>query len=157
MFEKAAKVDTNEIHPVKTGKPLQAPKQGQSKGAILVIDDEKTVRSVTKIILERQGYQVLLAEDGAAGLELYANQAPEIGAILLDLTMPNMDGEEVFLQIRGICEEAKIILISGFHNLEVPHRLKKLGLAGFLQKPYLPQDLLNILRDILANPVPIEE
>ena len=72
----------------------------RSSGTILVVDDEETVRAVARKLLEKIGYRVLLAADGRAGLDLFRQQTQEIDVVLLDLTMPHMNGEETYREMR---------------------------------------------------------
>lgn len=135
-------------------KPAQnprAPTTLQGQRTILVIDDEKTVLNVTKLMLERYGYTVLIANDGSEGINIFRSHANDVDLILLDLTMPDMDGEETFHKIYSIRQDIKIILTSGFHNLAVTQRLRQAGLAGFMQKPYNPQELLEALRGAMVE------
>jgi DNA-binding response OmpR family regulator len=86
---------------------------------------------------------VLLAEDGQAGLELYATRHGEIDAVLLDLTMPKIDGIEALGQMLAIDPAARILLMSGFDENTETARYGNLGQKGFLQKPFTIQSLLD--------------
>jgi CheY-like chemotaxis protein len=88
-------------------------------GAVLVIDDEEVVRRTAKTTLERNGYDILLAENGFEGVQLFQALANKICAVLLDLTMPGLGGEETLRQIQAIRPEARVILSSGFNEMEV--------------------------------------
>jgi PAS domain S-box-containing protein len=103
---------------------------------VLVIDDEPDVRLVAEQMLMYAGFQVLLANSGPAGIEIFREQADTIGCVLLDLTMPNMDGEEVFRALQAIRPTASIILMSGYSEQEVRKRFDGDGPAGFIQKPF---------------------
>jgi signal transduction histidine kinase/ActR/RegA family two-component response regulator len=109
-----------------------------SKGdlTVLVIDDEETVRRIAKAALERRGFQVIVAEGGQEGLELFRARDGNVDVVLLDLTMPGMGGEEVLQRLKEIQPEIKVILSSGFNEVEVIRQFTGKGLAGFLQKPY---------------------
>ncbi len=112
-------------------------------GAILLVDDEETVRDVASSMLEREGLRVLTAVDGQQAVDVYRQHAPEIALVLMDLTMPEMDGEQAFHAIRAINPNASIVLSSGFLDSEAIERLKRYGLAGFVKKPYSRQMLLS--------------
>jgi signal transduction histidine kinase len=103
---------------------------------VLVIDDEPDVRLVAEQMLLYAGFEVLLAGSGPAGIELFGEHADAIGCVLLDLTMPNMDGEEVFHALQAIRPNAPIILMSGYSEQEVRKRFDGDGPAGFIQKPF---------------------
>jgi CheY-like chemotaxis protein len=103
---------------------------------VLVIDDEPDVRLVAEQMLMYAGFEVLLAGSGPAGIELFREHADAVGCVLLDLTMPNMDGEQVFHALQAIRPNAPIILMSGYSEQEVRKRFDGDGPAGFIQKPF---------------------
>jgi signal transduction histidine kinase/CheY-like chemotaxis protein len=105
-------------------------------GTVLVIDDEEAVRRTAKASLERRGYDIILAENGSEGLRIFQALSGKISLVLLDLTMPGPGGEEVLRQIKSIKPETKVVLSSGYNEVEVIQRFTGKGLAGFLQKPY---------------------
>ncbi|MBI3448621.1 MAG: PAS domain S-box protein [Acidobacteria bacterium] len=114
----------------------------QGDGTILVVDDEESVRSYVQRVLEGAGYEVVLARDGLEGLDAFLERANDIRVVVLDLTMPQLDGWEVAARLRGIPSSVPILLMSGYTRPEPPADLKLTGIAGVLQKPFLPQDLL---------------
>lgn len=115
--------------------------QWRGHGTVLVIDDEEAVRMVAGKMLKTLGFEVLSASDGEQGLRVYRVHHDAICAVLLDLTMPRMDGEETFRELRRIRAEACVILMSGFNEQEAGARFVGKGLAGFLQKPFTPDEL----------------
>lgn len=125
-------------------------KDWRGGGTILVVDDEELVREVAQDILEQQGFEVLIASNGRQALEMFSARPAEIRVVLLDLTMPEMDGEEAFHALREIDGEAVILLMSGYSQQRARQRLEGKGLAGFLHKPFRPRDLLGKMREILA-------
>jgi CheY-like chemotaxis protein len=108
---------------------------------VLVVDDDETVRSVTRRMLEHAGYTVLQAADGVEALEIYGAN-PGIDVVLLDMTMPHMDGEETFRELRRISGDVKVVLTSGYNEQDATERFAGKGLAGFIQKPYRPAELV---------------
>ncbi|WP_158247131.1 ABC transporter substrate binding protein [Geothermobacter hydrogeniphilus] len=111
-------------------------------GAILIVDDDETVRSVGRMMLEEYGFKVHLAEDGREGVDLLRRNPDRIGLVLLDLTMPHIDGEEAFRQMRTIKPDIRVILSSGYNEQDATDLMAGKGLAGFLHKPYRSEDLL---------------
>jgi PAS domain S-box-containing protein len=103
---------------------------------VLVIDDEPDVRLVAEQMLMYAGFEVLLAGSGSAGIELFREHADTIGCVLLDLTMPIMDGEEVFHALQAIRPTIPIILMSGYSEQEVRRRFDGPAPASFMQKPF---------------------
>ncbi len=119
--------------------------QEQRQGTILVIDDEETIRATASMMLESFGFTTLTAQDGQMGVQVFREQQDEICAVLLDMTMPNMNGEECFRALRAIDSDVVVILSSGYNQQDATNRFAGKGLAGFIQKPYLPDDLRDIV------------
>ena len=132
----------------------EAVEQWRGAGTILIVDDEKTVRTVARHTLEMAGFTVMLAEDGRAGVEQFRTRAGEITAVLLDMTMPDLSGEEVFREMRTIRPEVRVILSSGYNEQDTISHFQGKGLAGFIQKPYRPTQLIEKVREILAQTDP---
>ena len=129
------------------------PKPGLWKGAgtILLVDDEESVRTMGRRMLERIGFQVLTAADGRAALEIYRARRGEIALVLLDLTMPDLDGEETFHELRHIDPNVRVVMSSGYTESEIVPRFAGQGLTGFLQKPYTTAALMECLRGPLSG------
>jgi PAS domain S-box-containing protein len=121
----------------------------QGSGTVLVIDDEESVRGVSRMILEEFGFSVLTAEDGLRGLDTYRAHTDSIRLVLLDMTMPHLNGEETFRELRRVRPDVKVILSSGFSEQEATMQFAGKGLAGFLQKPYRAAQLLETVRAVL--------
>jgi CheY-like chemotaxis protein len=99
---------------------------------ILVIDDEQAVREAVKDILEFEGIEVITAVDGESGIALYKARQAEITLVLLDLSMPGLNGAETFQQIRQINPNASVLLSSGYDEVEATRYLLGLALAPVL-------------------------
>ncbi len=124
----------------------------QGKRVVLVVDDEAPVRSVSQQMLERLGYDVMTAIDGRDALDLYHQYADQIACVLLDLVMPNMNGEETFYEMKRIRPEAKIILCTAYSEQDAIQHFNEKGLAGYIQKPFKIVALKEKLAGILADP-----
>ncbi len=116
---------------------------------IMVIDDEEPVREAVKDILELVEINVLQAEDGQTGIDLYQQHGVEIELILLDLSMPGMSGEKTFHALRRINPDIRILLSSGFNETEVTARLSGENITGFIQKPYTLDTLIDKVQQYL--------
>jgi two-component system cell cycle sensor histidine kinase/response regulator CckA len=125
-------------------------KDWRGSGTVLIADDEETVCAVGKQMLERVGFSVLTAPDGCEALKVFREHANEIVCVLLDLTMPNMDGEEAFREMRRLHPGVTVILCSGYNEQDAIQRFAGKGLAGFIQKPYNMAALREKLVDVLA-------
>ena len=121
----------------------------RGSGTVLVVDDEETVRTLASRMLERMGFSVLLAEDGRHGVDMYDAHRDEIVAVLLDMTMPHMDGEETFRELRRKNKNVCVVLSSGYNESEATTGFKGKGLSGFIQKPYRSEDLTAVMRSAL--------
>jgi CheY-like chemotaxis protein len=124
----------------------------RGSGTVLVVDDEEIVRDVAQQTLEQAGYRVLTASNGAKGVRVFVENKDEISLVLLDMTMPGLGGEESFRVLRGIRDDIRVLLSSGYDEQEVTSRFESPAPDGFVQKPYRPADLLAKVRDILSAP-----
>ena len=120
-------------------------------GTVLIADDEETVCAVGKMMLERIGFKVLTAANGRQAVEVFKQHSNAITLVLLDLTMPHLGGEEVFREIRLIKPDAKVIISSGYNEMDTTQQFAGKGLAGFIQKPYTSKELKALLADVLKN------
>ncbi|MEE4252635.1 MAG: response regulator, partial [Desulfuromusa sp.] len=120
-------------------------------GLILIVDDEHVMRDTAGAILEDLGYQVLLAENGQVGLDLYRQNKNKIDLVLLDMIMPEMNGRDCFCEIRKINPNAKVILLSGFTKSQDLNDLRAAGLSGFIRKPYRAAGLSEIIADAMSS------
>ena len=127
------------VRPVPRSEPRGELRNGT--GLILVIDDEAEVRATARAMLEALGYDVVEADDGRTGLLAYDRQASEIDAVLLDMTMPIMSGEEVFRALKSRDPGVKIVLSTGYSQVDARRRGILDGCAAFLQKPYTVRQL----------------
>ena len=116
------------------------------RGLVLVVDDEAWVRDVAKRSLERFGFEVLVANDGHVAVEIFRERGEEIAAVLLDMMMPTMSGVETFRELRRIRSDVRVILSSGYNEQDAITQFTGRGLAGFIQKPYRPTDLVAKIR-----------
>jgi len=108
----------------------------RGSGTILVVEDEETVRRTVERILIVLGFDVVLACDGRDGVEKFTQDPRRFKLVLLDLTMPKLDGSQVFGEIRRIDPMIPVILMSGYSEQEATARFSGRGLAGFIQKPF---------------------
>ena len=133
-------------------RPPQEPPTGQpsSQELILVVDDEEAMRAVVTGALGRAGFRTLAARDGLEALELFQAHRDQIRLILMDLTMPNLDGEETCRELRRRGGLVPVILASGFNEAEALCHCQGLELAGFMHKPFALAELLELVRKLLA-------
>lgn len=118
-------------------------------GYILIVDDEPQVLEVARETLVRRGFDVLCAENGLSGVRIFAEYMHEIALVLLDLTMPGLDGWQTIERIRGLRSDVPIILSSGYGEQVAIEGRQPDGPNAFIQKPYSPADLIRIVRAAL--------
>ncbi|MHB8123430.1 MAG: transporter substrate-binding domain-containing protein [Desulfuromonadaceae bacterium] len=118
----------------------------QGSGTVLLVDDEETVRGVGAEMLQEFGFTTLTANNGREAVEIFRS-TPGIAFVILDLTMPHMDGEQCFRELRRLDPDVKVILSSGYSEHEVAQKFIGKGLAGFIQKPYT----LGVLKEAIRG------
>jgi len=121
-----------------------------ARSAILIVDDEEVVRTTASRIIERMGFDVITAEDGQLGADAFRENVDRLKLVLLDLTMPRMNGEESFRLMREISADVPVLLMSGYNQQTAIARFTDLGLAGFIQKPYSARSLADRIREIVG-------
>ena len=120
-------------------------------GTILLVDDESIVRTVARLVLERLGFSVVEAENGMEAVEVYRTHLDRFRLVILDMTMPRMDGEEAYRALRSIEPKVRVLLSSGYDEREMVHRLEPGDAPGFLQKPYTPSELTEAVFRMLGD------
>jgi len=119
----------------------------RGSGTILIVDDEETIRETAAMMLEDMGFETLTAVDGQDGVRVYLEHQAVITGVLMDMTMPKMDGKSCFTELRRINKQVKVILSSGYNEEEATGCFAGQGLAGFIQKPYTPDALQVKMQD----------
>ncbi len=119
---------------------------------VLVVEDEKRVRSVARAMLESAGFKVLEAADGAAGVEAFKANANDIDVVFLDVVMPCMNGAEAFKAIREIRPDVAVLFTTGYNqNNALPPELVTKHDLEVLAKPYTTQELTEAVRELLVG------
>jgi two-component system cell cycle sensor histidine kinase/response regulator CckA len=110
-------------------------------GTVLVVDDEFAFRAMVKRMLAQKGFNFIGAVDGVDGLEKFSKDHTFIDFVLLDITMPKMDGVETYKNMRKICQETPVIICSGYSEDDVVSRFAKDKSLYFLHKPFSLEQL----------------
>ncbi len=125
----------------------------ESLARILVIDDDDQMRDLLQAILEREGYEVIIAEDGKIGTRLFQQNLPDL--VLTDLLMPEKEGIETIMDLKREYPETKIIAISGGGNHVGPDNYlklaRKIGANYALKKPFERKELLETIDVVLSE------
>jgi CheY-like chemotaxis protein len=115
------------------------------------VEDETLLRDMLKPLIESSGYTVLTAHDGRQALEIYRNHRTEIAVVFTDMGLPKMTGYEEFMKLKEINPQVKVIFSSGFLSPDDRAKLFQQGAKGFVQKPYKPEDVLSVIRNVLDD------
>jgi CheY-like chemotaxis protein len=121
------------------------------KPSILVVDDEQVALTLVSRILSEADFQVTTAQSGFECLDHFRQQPFQFDLVLLDLTMPFMDGEETFHRLRELRPDVPVVMCTGFIQHERLQRLLSEGLSGFLRKPVAPDEIVSHVRSTLAS------
>lgn len=111
---------------------------------ILVIDDDLSIRTFLERLLSRKGYDVILADGGRKGLELFRQECPQ--AVVLDLIMPEVNGIAVLQQIRSVDEKIPVIVLTGTRIHEIRQQACAVGVTEFVEKEFSIHVLLDALK-----------
>jgi len=120
-------------------------------GVILVVDDEEVVRHAARASLEHYGYTVFEACDGQDGVDLFLRLRERVSVVLLDLTMPNMNGQQACERIRRVRPDVRVLISSGFDECEARRRFRDHNRMAFIQKPYTAAELASKMKSVLGR------
>jgi two-component system, cell cycle sensor histidine kinase and response regulator CckA len=137
------KLETPETEPSSNKLPL--------KGAILVVDDESNIQQMIVEMIQELGFEAIAASDGFEAVRSFSENSNKIELVLLDMTMPKMGGEEVFDKIRKIRHDTRVVLMSGYSELEVTELFSGKKITGFIQKPFSFDSLREKIHLALTN------
>ena len=129
------------------------PRVGRVKrsGTILVVDDEQVVRDVCSALLRALGFDVLTATDGYECLAVYQEHRDKIVAVLLDITMPRMDGTQALQELKRINPEVRVLMTSGYSEVDALDRYAGIPSNGFIEKPFRLDTLWSKLQAVLED------
>jgi PAS domain S-box-containing protein len=130
----------------------QSPMSLRGTGTVLIVDDEPVVATTARAMLENYGYQTLIARDGRECLDVYRANSGEVAVVLLDVTMPVMSGEEALGRLRVINPTVRVIVSSGYNEVESIRRFTSKGISGFVQKPYTGATLAAAIKNAIEDP-----
>jgi PAS domain S-box-containing protein len=133
-----------------TGLDLPAPAP-RARSAVLVVDDDETVRGFASTALRTAGYQVATAADGEEALALLRRDPMGFEAVLLDLTMPKLDGEDTLLALRMLAPSLPVVLTSGYSEQAVAQRFVGRGVASFVAKPFVRDAVIAAIREAIER------
>jgi two-component system cell cycle sensor histidine kinase/response regulator CckA len=121
----------------------------RGRGCVLVVDDEETVRTTASAMLRKLGFEVAFAVDGLEAVEIFRATSDRFALVLMDLTMPRMEGKQAFIEMRSIRNDVRVVLMSGFNEKEASRQMPHEETVGFLQKPFEFEDLTKVVRAVM--------
>lgn len=134
-----------------TGKSVLSSLNGNE--TILLIEDEDGLRQMLSNSLGKHGYTVLTAKDGLEAVELFRKNAESIDLVFTDIGLPGLDGLSVINEIRTLKPRMKVLACSGFLNPELRVSLAMQSITDFIQKPFVPDQMLERIRNVLSGPL----
>ena len=118
---------------------------------IMIVEDEVQMQEVMKELLQSNGYNVVIANDGFEALELYRQKGSSISLVILDVMLPEMDGRDTYYELKKIDEDVKVFFCSGFASLvEIQSLVEKENLYA-VQKPFSPKEFLAVVKEVLSE------
>ncbi len=123
----------------------------KGRGIVLIADDEESLRALGASMLEHLGFKVITASDGKEAVEIYSSYPEKINLVILDLTMPHMDGSQAFGELKRLDPDVKVIIASGYNKDDVGARFAGKNLCGVLQKPYSMSKLKELLSSVIRD------
>jgi CheY-like chemotaxis protein len=121
------------------------------QGHVLVVDDDAAVRVAARRALEVLGYSVTEATDGLSAVQIFSADPSRFDAVLLDVSMPGLDGRETYLALRDITPEVRVVLTTGHALNELAQQILDLGVQGFIEKPFDIFELSVAISEVLRG------
>jgi two-component system cell cycle sensor histidine kinase/response regulator CckA len=137
--------------PVPAAPPAPPARTWRGSGSVLIVDDEQTVRATAAQMIAFYGFTVKQAESGQQALDFLRQRGSRFDLVLLDLTMPGMDGYATFTALRQLQPDQRIVVFSGYSAQDAKQRFAGQNLNGFLQKPFSADSLRQVLREAIQN------
>ena len=126
-------------------------KEEGATGTVLVAEDEDAMRELLNDILDTGGYRVISVADGEAAVRTFAERKDEVDLVILDMSMPKLNGSETFRRLKAINKDVRVLLSSGYNRDTWAQQLLEEGLAGFIGKPYQVGELLDKVGEIIYD------
>jgi signal transduction histidine kinase/ActR/RegA family two-component response regulator len=121
------------------------------KATVLLVEDEEHMLHLLEKILSKHGYKVLKASDGETAIRTYQRHKEKIDVVLLDVDLPKMAGRDVLLKVKNENPNVKIVVVSGYLEPELKSEIDRAGVKNFLQKPYLPNEVIKIFQSVIER------
>lgn len=119
------------------------------KQKLLIIDDDRTILDALEMVLKAEGYDVVSAPSGEAGLKVFSDMSNDL--VLLDWQLPGIQGREVLQKIREQSPHLPVIMMTAYGTSEMRQEVERLGAVAVISKPFGPEDILSLIADALAE------
>jgi DNA-binding response OmpR family regulator len=123
----------------------------QGQHTILIVEDEHLMLRLLENFFSQHGYHVLVAADGEQAIEVYRCYKRRIEAVLLDVRVPKITGEEVFRRMKKENAAVKVVIASGFLEANIKDQVAFAGVKRFVNKPYVLDELLEVFQNVIEN------
>ena len=123
------------------------------RGTILVVEDEQLMLRLLEKFLSQQGYQVLVASDGEAAIEVYRLHKLEIDVVLLDVGLPKLTGWDVLLKMKEENPDVRVVIATGYLAPKMKTEMLRVAVRHFVDKPYVLNELVETLQSLIDAPV----
>ncbi len=134
---------------IRDGEIVKPEAMQRGSETILFVEDEELLREIVQSTLESMGYKVIVAANGKEAVEIFKKHFKSIALVLTDMGLPKLLGTDVFVMLKEINPDVKVIFASGFMSLETKSELLREGAKGFILKPYNLNEVLQIVREVL--------
>lgn len=141
-------VNLEELEPFEIKKEMLGDTEGGTE-TILLVEDEEMLRSLAKMVLKGKGYNVVTASDGEEAVRMFMLRKNDIALVLSDMGLPKLNGYDVLKQVKHINPSVKFIIASGYIEPVERSEILKSGARDFIQKPYVPNEMLRKIREVL--------
>jgi PAS domain S-box-containing protein len=141
-------VNLEELEPFEIKKEMFGDTEGGTE-TILLVEDEEMLRSLAKMVLKGKGYNVVTASDGEEAVRMFMLRKNDIALVLSDMGLPKLNGYDVLKQVKHLKPDVKFIIASGYIEPVEKSEILKSGARDFIQKPYVPNEMLRKIREVL--------
>jgi two-component system cell cycle sensor histidine kinase/response regulator CckA len=131
--------------------PAAVDAEWSGSGLLLLVDDDPRVLAVTALLLRDLGFEVITAPNGRSALREFERRANDVRIVVLDVTMPDLAGDQVLRGLRAMRSDVPVLLCSGYSEEEVLHRFDRAPRTSFLQKPYPFESFKARLNELLST------
>ena len=132
-------------------KPSSGNQGSESRGTVLVVENEQLMLRLIERVFSQHGYQVLVAGDGEEAIQVYRIHKLEIDVVLLDVGLPKVNGVDVLYKMKSENPHVRVIIVSGFLAPELRTKMQQAGVEHFIDKPYMLDQVLETIQTLIET------